>query len=79
MFLIGFNQSIDVTKMERSEPIGAEQDDDEESVLSLEQILQSNNQSFSTKSESPSNINNSELNKKIQILEKKVEHQRNFL
>ena len=65
--------------MERSEPIGAEQDDDEESVLSLEQILQSNNQSFSTKSESPSNINSSELNKKIQILEKKVEHRRKFL
>jgi len=41
--------SIDVTKMERKEPIGAEQDDDTNSVLSLEQILQSPNKSFSTK------------------------------
>ena len=41
--------SIDVTKMERKEPIGAEQDDDANSVLSLEQILQSPNKSFSTK------------------------------
>ena len=41
--------NIDVTKMERKEPIGAEQDDDTNSVLSLEQILQSPNKSFSTK------------------------------
>jgi len=43
------SMSIDVTKMERKEPIGAEQDDDTNSVLSLEQILQSPNKSFSTK------------------------------
>jgi len=70
--------SIDVTKMERKEPIGAEQDDDTNSVLSLEQILQSPNKSFSTKSETPS-ANNSELVSKVQILEKKIEHQSSIL
>ena len=107
--------NIDVTKMERKEPIGAEQDDDTNSVLSLEQILQSPNKSFSTKekikicfkgsvsssgcmshpptffvptqpthnfyfikSETPS-ANNSELVQKVQILEKKIEHQSSIL
>ena len=63
--------------MERSEPIGAEQEDNA-SVVSLEQILTS--RAFSNKAESQvqSNSNSAELISRIQILEKKIEHQRYF-
>ena len=61
--------------MERSEPIGAEQED-APSVVSLEQILTS--RAYSTKAESlqQSSGNSAELVSRIQILEKKIEHQR---
>lgn len=69
-------ETIDVSKMERSEPIGAEQVEDDASVVSLEQILTSPSKSYSIKSEQQPN---QELVSRIQILEKKIEHQSSIL
>ena len=71
-----YNFQIDPLKTERSEPIGAERDDDRNSdIMSLEQIITSPNRTFSTRSESLT-VNDSEAIKKLNA---KFEHANSML
>jgi len=69
---------IDPLKTERSEPIGAERDDDQNSDFDLEKIIQSPGRSFSIsqRSESFANIDSAE---QLQKLHAKFEHANSVL
>ena len=74
------NFKIDPLKTERSEPIGAERDDDRNSdIMSLEQIITSPNRAFSISQRSESLAPQSDAAEQLKKLEAKFEHANSVL